>query len=299
MKKFLHNMAAAVMVALAVAGCSRSDGGARTLAVSVEPQRAILEEIAGNGWEVVTVLANGANPETYEPTVKGRMAVDDAAAYFTTGYLPFEKKLAETLPESVRVVSTASGIEPIFGTHGHHHHGEEAEEREHHGEHGHDHGDLEADPHTWVSVRNARIIAANMKDALCGLDPANAGAYTTRYRKLDARLDSLDRAFASRLAAGDGAFAVWHPSLSYFARDYGLRQVSVGFENKEMSPARVIEATQSARDAGVHVFFYQDATDSRRAESMSGTLGTKLVNINPMDFDWEAQLNTVVNALAR
>ena len=60
--------------------------------------------------------------------------------------------------------------------------------------------------------------------------------------------------------------SVWHPSLSYFARDYGLEQISLGTEGKEMSAKSLTEAIDKARDKGVGVFFFQKEYDSRQAE---------------------------------
>lgn len=266
-------------------GKSEGAGSKHLLAVSVEPQRAMLQEIAGDGYEVVTLLANGANPETFEPTMKTRMAIEKADAYFTTGKMPFETATARSLPETVRIVDTSAGIEPVYGTHDHGH-----------GEVGHEHG--EADPHTWVSVRNARVMAQNMRDALVETDPENADVFTANHARLDARLDSLDKAIGRRLEGAHKAFAVWHPSLSYFARDYGLKQISVGFENKEMSPKRIAHVRDEARDEGVRVFFFQKEYDSRQAETLNEAIGAKMVTINPMAYDWEQELTKIAEAMA-
>lgn len=280
---------------MALVGCN-SGNGSRTLAVSVEPQRALLQEITGDRFEITTLLANGANPETYDPSMKTRMAVENSAAYFTTGAMPFEKTIAEALPASVTVVDCSTGIEPIYGTHSHDHsHG-----HNHNHSHGHSHDSKgEPDPHVWASVKNARVVAHNMLDAVIALDPDGKDYYTERYNRLDARLDSLDKAIAAKAAAGAQAFAVWHPSLSYFARDYGLEQIAVGFENKEMSPKHLAEVVEQAKAKGVKVFFFQKEYDSRQAETLNNQMGTRLVTINPLAYDWEAQLTAVADALAQ
>ena len=276
---------AAAVVALAVAlwSCGGTDGGRPVLAVSVEPQRALLEDIVGDRFEVQTLLGKGANPETFEPTMRVRVAVDKSRAYFTIGGMPFEASIASTLPQSVRLVDCSKGIDLIYNTH--------------------DHGDGDehiADPHTWSSVRNARVIARNMYEAVVGLDPEGREYYSKRYEALTHRLDSVDRAWAGRLeAASTKAFAIWHPSLSYFARDYGLRQISVGFENKVMPPSAMAHTASEARAAGVRVLFFQREYDSRQAQSMNQMLGARLVIINPLDYDWERQLSTAVDALCR
>lgn len=280
---FLPMAMAIVAMAMAVCGCGGTEDERPVLTVSIEPQRALLEDIVGDRFEVRTLLSSGANPETFEPTIRTRMDVDKSKAYFTIGGMPFETNLASTLPRTVHLVDCAKGIKLIYNTH----------------DHGEGHKHI-ADPHTWSSVRNARIIACNMYEAVVSIDAEGKEYYRNRYEALEKRLDSLDRAWTEKLkSAPTRAFAIWHPSLSYFARDYGLRQISVGFENKEMPPSAMAHTAAEAREAGVRVLFFQREYDSRQAQSMNQMLGARLVIINPLDYDWEGQLYTVVKALCR
>jgi len=283
-----------LMIAVTAVSCADKKSG-RTLTVSVEPQRALLEAIVGDRYEVETLLPSGANPETFDPTLKARRSVDDSQAFFSTGNMPFEEKLAANLSENVTVVNTSSGIHPIYGTHDHHHHGNHGyngEDASRHDNHG------TPDPHTWVSVKNARIMAKNMYEAVVKLDPDGKDYYMTRYNALSSTLDSVDRAFTIALShVPVKSFAVWHPSLSYFARDYGLEQISVGFENKEISPARMAQTVRDAQAHGVRVLFFQEEFDSRQVETLNMTLQAKLITINPLSYDWIGQLQRVVDAL--
>lgn len=278
------------MLAAAILATSCTHGTEKApLVVSVDPQRSILQEIVGDRHEVISLLVTGTNPETFEPTVTTRMAVERTPAFFTTGVLPFEQALIEKMGTK-NAYDTSKGLELIYGTHGHSHH-----------MHSDMHGDL-PDPHVWVSVRNARRVAANMVEQMVRLEPENASFYTENYKRLDARLDSLDRVISERLAALPAdrrAFAVWHPSLSYFARDYGLEQIAVGFENKETSPVRIAAVAEEAREHGVKVFFYQTGTDSRHASTLNKAIGSELIEMNAMAPDWEQQLENVTDALTR
>ncbi len=254
--------------------------------MSIEPQRALLEAIAGDRFEVRTLLPAGANPETFEPTIKTRKDIDDAMAYMAIGGMPFEDNIHHSLSSDVRYFDVSEGITPIYGTH------------DHGDGHDHDHDDMGADPHVWTSVKNARTMATNMLKALKDIDPSSTDYYTANYNVLIGKLDSLDRDFGRRLAQKSGtAFAVWHPSLSYFARDYGLRQISVGFENKEVSPAHMAHIAEEARQAGVRVLFFQREYDSRQAQSLARELSVNIITINPLDYDWQGQLENIVAAL--
>lgn len=142
-------------------------------------------------------------------------------------------------------------------------------------------------------------MARNMLDAMLDIDPAGVETYTANYRELDRRLDSLDRQVARTLRGAPRSFAVWHPSLSYFARDYGLDQLSVGFENKEMPARHLAQVTDSARARGVRVFFFQKEYDSRQAEVLNRQMGTRLVTVDPLAADFDDELVRVASELAK
>ena len=275
-----------------IVGCSSRDTARPVLAVSVEPQRAILQEIVGDRYDIFTLIGNGANPESYEPTMKARMAVENSKAYFTTGSMPFEHNISQAIDTAnVRIVDCSEGIEPIYGTHSHHH--------VHNDVHSH-HDDMNRDPHIWASVRNGRRMARTMLRTMIEIDPDGREYYTARHAALDARLDSLDRAISTRLDKHPGAaFAIWHPSLSYFARDYGLQQIAVGFENKEMTPTHLAHVAEEAKEHGVKVFFFQKEYDSRQAETLNREMQTRLVPISPMTYDWEKSLSEITEALTQ
>lgn len=283
---------AAAIIAIIVTACGNNTTAPRpTLAVSLAPERQILEALAGDSYDIITVLDNGANPEIFETPMSRRVAVDRCRAYFKNGGLPFEDAILATLPDSVSVIDLSEGITPVYGTHNHNHD---------HGEHNHEHGFHESDPHIWTSVKNARIMASNIARALISLDPSQSDAVTARHAALDSRLDSIDRAIAARLeSAGADKFLVWHPSLSYFARDYGLTQIAVGQEAKEVPVARLKDIIDRAKADSITTFFFQKEYDSRQAETVSRELGVDYLTVDLLDYDLEAQLNKITDALTR
>lgn len=268
-----------------LSGCSRGPEHP-TVTVSIEPQRWLLEQIVGDKAEVRSLLSAGANPETYDPTVTNLMNVSNSKAYMRLGNVGFEEAVIDKIKATnpgLPVFDTSVGITPITGTHscGDHHHDE-------------------ADPHIWTSVVNAKIMARNMMQAMVGVDKDNEAYYRKREARLQERLDSLNQAFAARLAPVRGrSFAVWHPSLSYLARDYGLNQVVLGgAENREISPTALKEVIDSAKRAGVKVMFSQRDFDSRQAASVNSSVGARQVDINPMAEQWQQEMERIVAALS-
>ncbi len=284
MRKILF--ASIIALTMIVAGCSGGKSDRLKATVSIPPQKYLLEQIAGDKVDVVTLMDAGTNPETYNPSVSTMVGLHQSQLYFTVGTLPFEQKMAEE--SGLTIVDTSKGVELLHGTHGH--------ADDDHDHHGHNHG--YGDPHIWSSVANARIMARNMADALIEADAANADYYRAKLRVFEARLDSLDSAYRSRFEKADNkAFVILHPSLSYFARDYGLEQIAVGQEGKESTVNAQRERIDHAREHQANVMFVQQEFDSRQASTVADEIGARTVTINPMSEDWLGEMNKVVNAL--
>lgn len=281
----------ATTMAVFAYSCSEDKTAKPSLAVSIEPQRYILENLTGDDYDIVTLMPNGANPETYELSVANRAALEKATACFTTGFFPFENTLALTGENHNKVMLTTRGIDLIYGTHNH---------EDNHNEFLYaDDAHRNADPHVWTSIGNVRIIARNMAADLVAINPSDSAVVEQRLAAFEHRLDSIGNAVESALTPVRGkSFLVWHPSLTYFARDYGLNQIAVGAHAKELSPKAMRDIIDHAREDSVRVFFFQEEFDSRQAEALNSGIGSEIVKINPSSYDWEGQLNVIVNALA-
>lgn len=286
----------AVVGAVTLAGCNGgrtdlSDGGERlNVAVSIEPLRYFVGAVGGDSVDISVVMPRGADPETFEPGVTAMKKMHSADVLLTTGLLPFEKRLESAGSESTLRFGVSDGVRLIYGTHDAAHHAASGDERHAHGE---------ADPHVWSSVENARIIAGNVVDALVSADPEHGGYYRERGRVFQARLDSLAGVWHQRVApkAGD-AFVVWHPALSYFARENGLRQIALNVDNKENSSLRLRDVIEEARSQGARALFVAKGVNPAQTVTVAAELGVRPVEIDVMSSDWEGEMNKVVNAIA-
>ncbi len=76
----------AVVLSVALAGCSAinetQDDGRIKVAVSVVPEAAFVQEVAGGLVDIVTVIPTGYSPANYQPTTVEMQAISDADIYF-------------------------------------------------------------------------------------------------------------------------------------------------------------------------------------------------------------------------
>lgn len=259
----------------------------RTISVTLEPLRYFVEALAGDRFRVVCLVPEGTSPETYDPTPRQLVDLGKSEAYFRIGYIGFEQvwmnRLKENAPQ-MRVFDTSEGIEVI---------------RQHEEEHeGHHHVEG-VEPHIWNSTNNARLIAANICRALCELDAGHEEVYKHRLDSLNLVIQKTDSVVRSLLDGGDRMFLIYHPALSYFARDYGLVQIPIEEHGKEPSPAYLKKLIDLCRKEAVNVIFVQPEFDVRHAEVIATQTQTRVYPVNPLSYNWAEEMIAVAHALNR
>ncbi len=278
-----------VLTFLTLASCHTRDeqgaGGPRTLVVTIEPLRYFTEQIAGKQFKVVSIVPEGISPETYDPTPLQLLDIAKSEAWFKIGYIGFEQTWADRLTADapqMKVFDTSEGIDLIRDTHRHNKHAQADG----------------VEPHTWTSPANARIIVRNICNALCRIDSANTGYYTENLGRTDSIIchtDSIIRAMLAQKA--DKAFLIYHPSLSYYARDYGMEQLCLEENGREPSPAHMRKIIGQCRQKGIRIIFIQKEFDSRNAMLAAQETATKQVIINPLAYAWEHELINITQSL--
>ena len=209
------------------------------------------------------------------------------------GYIGFEQtwtdKLTDNAPH-LQFFDMSQGVDLIYdNTHVHHHAANEKE---------HQHA-IGVEPHIWNSAVNAQIIAGNILSALRNIDKGNEDFYLERYNTLCRKIEHTDSLIRQTLATpgADHAFMIYHPALSYFARDYGLHQIPIEAGGKEPSPAHLKALIDTCSSENVHVIFVQPEFDRRNAELIAQQTGTRVVDINPLSYDWETEMLNIAQAL--
>lgn len=303
-KNIILSLIATISVSMIIVACNGSrnagtKGGLPVVAVSIPPQQFFVDNIAGNRVETVCLLGGSSDPESFEPSIRQFVELEKSRVYIQTGAFAFERAIAERLKSNrsdLKIVNATKGVDVLYDTHGHSH----SHDGVGHEDHGHHHHHGEADPHMWSSAVNAKIIALNTLEALIEADSRNEDVYRSNYARLEARLDSVDSCFRRLFENMDErpSFAVWHPSLSYFARDYGLRQISLVDAGKESSVKSLAESMKMIAGDDCRVYFYQSEFDSEKVADFVRDSGIEVVTINPMSREWEDEMQKLYEAFS-
>lgn len=295
-----------LLFSLALFSCSSKTGTEQVVTVTIEPLRYFAEAIGGDKYTVKSMVGAGMNPENYDPTPRQMVDLGKSRAYFEVGSLGFEQAWMDRIRENnpqLQVFTMSDGFDLLEEPDGATHADEGDETGEHNGEaadapvHHHTHGGT--DPHIWSSFSGARQIARNTLQAFITLDPENEAYYRSNYRTL---LDEIGRTEQEVRRDLDSlqarTFIIYHPALTYLAREFDLTQLSIEFDGKEPTPAQLKELIETARRNGVKVVFVQMEFDRKNAELIAGETGCELVSINPLSYDWNGEMLRIARALA-
>ena len=248
---------------------SAKNDNANKITVSIEPLRYLTEQIVGDLFEVVTMVPKGSSPETYEPTARQMADLSESILYIKVGELGFERtwmpRLTSNAPH-ITVVNSSEGITSHIGD----------------------------DPHSWMSARNAIIMAHNIYEAVKRIDVKDSVLFRQRLDSLCSVIHATDKYIRQTTAqAHCKSFIIYHPALTYFASDYGLEQLALEEHGREPSAAELEQIISTARAKGVKTMFIQREFANRNVDIITNTIGARKVEINPLGYDWNKEMRRI------
>lgn len=255
------------------------------ISVSILPQQYFVEQLASDLVEINVMIPPGASPATYEPSISQLGRLDRSVLYMRIGHVGFERswmdKISSVNPR-MKIVDLSQGVEMLA----------EETDRQHKHEHAHEHEG--GDPHIWMSAINAKIIARNIHHELLAMFPDQQEILTERYMQFLTSLDSLHLEINRTLSGMENRrFMIYHPALSYFARDYNLEQFSLETEGKSPSPAHLKTLSDLAQSNHITKILVQDQFDRRNAEVLARETAAEIITFDPLSLNWNKQMRQI------
>lgn len=193
--------------------------------VTIAPYRHLTKAIVKEEIDVETITPSGANPHSYEPTIRQVATLGKAVVWFQIGEL-FEAKISPLMKQrnhQLTLVNLLEGIDllPL--------------EEENHCEHCCHHHNL--DRHLWLSPKLALTQSRFIYETLCKKFPEKEAIFTQNFGELEKKLTQLDHHLEQQLKPLQGSLLlVSHPAFGYFCHDYQMEQLSVEQEGKDPRP---------------------------------------------------------------
>lgn len=257
--------------------------------VSIAPLKYIVEQIADSNVRVEVLVPETTSPESYEPTIQQIKELSRAKAYISIGLIDFEQALSgkiEDIAPQTAYLNLSDGVKTVMGSCGHAHGSD-------HNDHGHG-----SDPHIWLSPKIIRQMSMKVAELLSSIYPQSSELHEQKLAQLIRSIDSLDRYIHNSLDSTSGrSFAIGHPSLSYFAEDYNLNQISIEVDGKEPSVRALKQLIDTLRVNKISVILYQRQTSDAAAQTIARETGGRAIEFDPLSDDLLENLRRLTDTL--
>ena len=277
------------LVSILLSGCYafKGDGDKPTVTVSIPPYMWFVNQIAGETLNVNAMMPLSGNPATYAPTMRQMQRLENSDLYIAAGHLGFENNWMKSFTDinsKMKVEDASVGLELLEGSCSH-------EEGAHH-----HHG---IDPHVWVSPKSAQGVIKNIYRILVANYPKDSAYYRANYHELLLSMQELDVMMQETIEkASNKTFIIYHPALSYVARDYGLEQLQIEADGKMPSMAHVKEMVDAANSRGIKHILIQKQFDKTAANTIAKELDGNVIVIDPLGEKWSHQTLKLINTFS-
>ena len=251
-----------------------AQGDAVKVTVAIPPQAFVANELFGPYISVSTLIPQGMSHESYEPTVRQVRALSDSRAYISLGHrrFTFESQFLSGLiaeQRNLTLINSAKNIKL-----------------------------RDDDIHYWLAPAAMRQMIENVEHDLVPVISGDATVLAQRKSDLMGRVDALEQELTTMLVPYRGrSFLVFHPSWGYFASQFGLEQLALEHEGKEPGPRHIESMLMRARAAKVKVVFIEPGMARQSAEAVAAELGGSVEVLDPLAYDWIANLRQVATRL--
>lgn len=255
-----------VLVSLMTAcgGTPASDSGsaAPVIWTSTTILADITRSIAGDRFEVESLLPIGADPHSYQATPQDLARISESKLIVLNGagYEGFLQSLMQNVNEDATLIEASAGIVPR----------EDAQ-----------HG---IDPHLWLDPNLILTYVENIRDALTHLDPAGEAIYRSNAESYIAELKALDAWIVEQvdqIPAEQRLLVTNHEAFGYFAERYGFEVVGTVIESfsTDASPSaqQLAALIDQIRSTGAPAIFLDASDNATLARQIAEETGVNVV----------------------
>ncbi len=284
-KYLIRTLCQTIILILLTTSCHNYGNNAGTVfTASIPPIKYLVENITCGDFPVEILVPDGANPESYSPSPSQIVQVEDSKLIFTSGLIDFEKELVSRLPaDKGNIIDLSKGVALKAGSCSH---STDAE--------GHTHS---IDPHIWTSPKQLKIMASNTYEAISRLFPDSL-KYRDAYEALLRRLDAASETIAGKIAVSPTrTFVIYHPALTYYARDYGLVQIALENEGKEPSAIHMEQVIREAQKERIGVLLYQKQFPVTAVSAVARDMNVVPMEIDPLATDIISEIERITDII--
>ncbi len=227
----------------------------------------LAKELAGEHVNVLMLLPPGAEPHAFEPTPGALITLQhaDAFVYLSNELEPWAADLANVAREKATVLKLADAVPA--------------------GE----------DPHVWMNLENAKLLAAQLEKVLTQIDPAHAAIYEENLAKVDREISNLQASFKTALAhcKSREVVHVGHLAFKNLTDAYGLTLTALAgtSHNGEHSAKKLAALVDEINAKHILAIFTEDTLSPRLAKAVAQETGAQIFPLYPIEHISKTDFN--------
>lgn len=236
------------------AGPGHPDG---VVAASLPPIASLVNVVAGDRLQTLSLLPPGRSPHDYEPTPAelGRLRHAVLFVEAGTGVDAWMRRAAvAVMGDSVQVLTLVSGM-------------------------------ASSDLHPWLDPDRVRAFLPVLARRLAEIDPEGAPEFQRRAAAAAETLAAIDAEARTRLAGADAVpFALLHPAFAPLVAHWGLHAIGVlePHPEGESSPRTLGQVAAGLRGTRPGVIFVEPQLGRRQAEALAADTGARIALLDPL-----------------
>ena len=241
------------------------------IAVSIEPENFLIKNIAKQKANVFVIVPKGASPHTYEPKPSTILSIQKADLYFAIG-VEFEKNWLNRFFDKnnySKIIHLDKNITKINNN-----------------------------PHIWLNINNLLKMSKIVYQALVLKDSANKNFYEKNFQYFQSYLKKCKKSLKEQLKyKKNKVFMVFHPAFTYFANEFGLKQIAIQVDGKDPSLKDILKIIKSAKENKIKTIITSPEFSDKAAKIIAKEINAKVVKISPLDENICGILNKIVQSL--
>lgn len=287
-----------LMILSLVTGCQKAEisNDQIKIASSIGPVTDFIQQVGGDLVTVTTIIPPGASEANYQPTPKDMSEFSESSIYFSIGIGTEATNIIPNMSQlnkDMKIVPLADIVDAVYPP-------RFFEELDHEEEAGSDHDHEGRDPHIWMSPKRVMVIIQTIADNLMELDPENAEIYQANADSYLSELKALDLEIAQIVNnKSQKKFIIMHPSLGYFADDYGLEMIAIEEDGKATTAKRLGDIITQAQENDIKVVLYQKEFDSNQAETIAAEIGGQTLVFEPLSETYLASIKELIQVFEK
>lgn len=229
------------------------------IAVSGYVPYTFVKQLTGNSAHILMLLPPSAEPHSFEPTPGVLVQLHEAAAFiYVSGKLePWAADLAKAVESKTKVLALDKTVPES------------------------------ADPHIWMNLQNAPVLADEIAQLLVEVMPKNKTLIERNLTKFKKEISALQKAFADSLpaCAQKEAVHIGHLAFGNLLTPYGITLMALSGTSHEgeHSVKKVIALVGLIKKKNVQTIFTEETLSPRLAQMISRETGVQLLPLYPIE----------------